>query len=378
MKPICRQAAVAFAAMLLVSPTLTPVSQAGSDAGQLLTEQSQTRPAPLKLLEKIPLPGVDGALDHMAVDIQGQRLFVPAEQHSTIEVLDVRSGRRLRTISDAKWPSTVFYDGATKQLFVSDRADGTCKVFNGETYELIRSIKLLAGADNAAYEPRSQSFYVANAGRHAGLPYTLISIINTSTSQHVGDIKVESANVQAMAFESSGDVMYADLADKDEIAVIDVRARTVKNTWPTKPQCQKPYALSLDSAHHRLFLGCRMFATQADWWQPGKMLVLDTDSGKPVMTFDAGGGADEMFFDAGTQRIYSQGYEGIADVWKEVDPDHYESIGKIQGGVHGKTSLLVPELNRYYVAVSEHQDVIRGIQGGKIEDAYIEVYEVVR
>ena len=38
--------------------------------------------------------------------------------------------------------------------------------------------------------------------------------------------------------------------------------------------------------------------------------------------------------------------------------------------------MLVPELKRYYVAVSEHQDVIRGIQGGKIEEAYIEVYEV--
>jgi hypothetical protein len=106
------------------------------------------------------------------------------------------------------------------------------------------------------------------------------------------------------------------------------------------------------------------------------MLVLNTDSGKALAAFDAGGGADEMFFYPASQRIYLQGYEGIADVWKEVDPDHYESIGRIQGGVHGKTSLLVPELNRYYVAVSEHQDVVRGIQGGKVEDAYIEVYEV--
>ena len=84
------------------------------------------------------------------------------------------------------------------------------------------------------------------------------------------------------------------------------------------------------------------------------MLVLDTDSSKPVAVFDAGG-ADKMFFDAASQRIYMQGYEGIADVWKEVDPDHYESIGRIQGGVHEKTSLLVPELKRYYVAVSEHR-----------------------
>lgn len=344
----------------------------------LVPVQSQTTSSgPLKLIQTIPLAGVDGALDHMAIDIQRHRLFVPAEQHGTIEVLDLKNGRRIRTISEARWPSTVIYHRDSDQIFVSDRADGTCKVFSGETYELAKTIKLAVGADNAAYDPTSHHLYIATAGRHAGLPYTLIAIVNTLTGQHLGDIQVDSANVQAMTFDSSGPRMYADLADLSKVAVIDREKRAVLTTWPTTPQCQRPYAMALDSTHHRLFVGCRMFATQAEWWQPGKMLVLDTDSGKPVVTLDAGGGADEMFFDPAAQRIYSQGYEGIADVWKELNADHYESIGRIQGGVHGKTSLLVPELNRYYVAVSEHQDVIRGIQGGKMEEAYIEVYEVL-
>ena len=332
--------------------------------------------APLQLLQTIPLPGVDGALDHMAIDVQRQRLFIPAEQHGTVEVLDLRTGNRIRTISAAKWPSTVIYHPESNEIFVSDRADGTCKIFSGENYELVKSIKLAVGADNAAYDVASHYLYVSAGGRHAGMPNTLIGIVSVLNGQHLGDIPVDSANVQAMAFEPSGPKMYADLADVNKIAVIDREKRSVIATWSVTPQCQKPYALSLDSAHHRLFVGCRLFATQAEWWQPGKMLVVNTDSGKPVAVFDAGGGADEMFFDAASQRIYLQGYEGIADVWKEVDPDHYESIGRIQGGVHGKTSLLVPELNRYYVAVSEHQDVVRGIQGGKIEEAYIEVYEV--
>jgi hypothetical protein len=338
--------------------------------------QGQAAPAPLKLLQIISLPGVDGALDHMAIDVRGQRLFIPAEQHGTVEVLDLRTGKRIRTISEAKWPSTVVYHPQSNQIFVSDRADGTCKVFSGESYNLVRSISLLVGADNAAYDEPSHSLYIATGGRHAGLPYTLIAIIDAMTSQHIGDIKVESPNVQAMAFETSGPKMYADLADLSKVAVIDREKRTVLATWPTTPECQRPYGMALDAAHHRLFIGCRMYATQADWWQPGKMLVMDTDSGRAVAILDAGGGSDEMFFDPAAQRVYSQGYEGIADVWKELDPDHYESIGRIQGGVHGKTSLLVPELKRYYVAVSEHQDVIRGIQGGKIEEAYIEVYEV--
>lgn len=106
------------------------------------------------------------------------------------------------------------------------------------------------------------------------------------------------------------------------------------------------------------------------------MIVMNADTGKMIAQFRVFGGSDEMFFDTASQRIYLQGYEGIADVWKEIDPDHYVSMGRIQGGVHGKTSVLVPELNRYYVAVSQHRNVVEGVQGEKLEEGYIEVYEV--
>ncbi|SRR6266404_5432400 len=87
----------------------------------------QSATAPLKLLQTIPLPGVDGALDHMAVDPQRQRLFIPAEQHGTVEVLDLKTGSRIRTISAARWPSTVIYHQQSNEIFVSDRADGNAR-----------------------------------------------------------------------------------------------------------------------------------------------------------------------------------------------------------------------------------------------------------
>jgi DNA-binding beta-propeller fold protein YncE len=335
-------------------------------------------PAPLKLIQTIPLPGVPGALDHMAIDVRGQRLFVPAEQHQTVEVIDLRAGKRIRTLSDVLWPSTIAYNPQTSEIFVTDRSGGSIKVFNGETYELVKTIELIPGPDNATYDPATQIFYSISGARWAGLPYTLIAIINTATKEHLGDIKVDSINIQAMAIEPSTGAkrMYADLADLNEIAVIDPQKRSVLTTWPTTPECQKPFASAVDSSHHRLFVGCRMYASQPDWWLPGRMIVMNTDTGKVIAQFPAVGGSDEMYFDAASQRIYLQGYEGIADVWKEVDPDHYVSIGRIQGGVHGKTSLLVSELRRYYVAVSQHRDLVEGLQGGKLEEGYIEVYEI--
>jgi DNA-binding beta-propeller fold protein YncE len=338
--------------------------------------QSQTAPAPLNLIQTIPLPGVAGALDHMAIDLQRQRLFVPAESRETVEVVDLRAGKRIRTISDIGHPDTVAYHPQSDEIFVTDRSDGSVKVFSGSTYELVKTIKLITGPDNATYDPATQYFYSISGGRSLGIPYTLIAIIDTATKEHLGDIRVDSSNIQAMAIEpgTGPKKMYADMADKDQIAVIDLQKRTLITTWPTTPECQAPVAAAVDSTHHRLFVGCRMF--RAEPQLPGRMIVMNTDTGKMIAQFPAGGGADEMFFDAASQRIYLQGYEGIADVWKEVNPDHYETIGRIQGGVDGKTSLLVPELKRYYVAVSQHRDVIEGVSSAKVEQAYIEVYDV--
>ncbi len=287
--------------------------------------------APLKLLQTIPLPGIDGAMDHMDMDIQGQRLFIPAEQAGLVEVVDVKNGKRLRTISFVRWPSTIAYHPQSDEIFVSDREDGSVKVISGKTYELVKTIQLTKGADNATYDPDTQYFY---AGRNAGLPYTMIGIIDTKSKEHIGDIRVDAANIQAMAIEpgTGAKKMYADIADKHQIAVIDLEKRAVLKTWPTTPECQGPYGATLDSAHHRLFVGCRMYPTQSQWWMPGRMMVMNTDTGEMVAAFEAVGGSDEMFFDSASQRIYLQGYEGTADVWKETDPNHFEMIGKIQGG----------------------------------------------
>src|SRR5437763_17004370 len=43
---------------------------------------------PLRLVNSILLPQVRGRIDHMAVDIKGQRLFVAALGNNTLEVID--------------------------------------------------------------------------------------------------------------------------------------------------------------------------------------------------------------------------------------------------------------------------------------------------
>jgi hypothetical protein len=53
---------------------------------------------PLRLEKTIELPDVQGRIDHMSVDVKGGRLFVSALGNNTVEVVDVKAGKRVKTI----------------------------------------------------------------------------------------------------------------------------------------------------------------------------------------------------------------------------------------------------------------------------------------
>ena len=98
---------------------------------------------------------------------------------------------------------------------------------------------------------------------------------------------------------------------------------------------------------------------------PGKLIVLNSDTGKLVASLPAVGLVDDMAYDAKQRRIYLAG-DGSVDVFEQKDADHYALLGKVPGSFRAKTAILVPELNRYYLAVPHHEN----------HDAEVRVYEV--
>jgi hypothetical protein len=116
--------------------------------------------------------------------------------------------------------------------------------------------------------------------------------------------------------------------------------------------------LALDEADHRLFLVTA---------KPEKLIVLDSDSGRVVSSLPCVGLADDMAYDPRKKRIYISGTEFV-DVFQQTDADHYKLIGHIPGSFRAKTALLVPELNRYFLAVPRHGD----------KEAEVRIYEVAQ
>jgi hypothetical protein len=90
--------------------------------------EAQQAPA-LTPKNPIRLTNVEGRMDHLSIDVRGQRLFVTAFDNHTLEVIDLKTGRQVHTIPDLNEPQAPFYDAATNRLFVASGGDGTLKIY---------------------------------------------------------------------------------------------------------------------------------------------------------------------------------------------------------------------------------------------------------
>ena len=313
--------------------------------------------APLKLAYTIPLPGLkDGDFDHFAPDVDGHRLFLTGEENDKVLVFDTSTNKLIHTIEESKAPHAILYRGDLKKLFVVEGDASAVKVYDGESYKPLSEIKVSTDADSIAYDPATHYLYVVNGGREAHTPYSLISVIDTNSSKKLRDIKINSNHVEAIVLEKSGPRMFMNITGKDAVGVMDRNKSALAATWPLPAGDKLNVAMALDEANHRLFVVTR---------NPGKLIVLNSDTGKVVTSVPAVGMVDDMAYDAKQKRIYVAG-DQFMDVFYQKDADHYDRLGRIPGSFRAKTGILVPELNRYYLAVPHHEN----------HEAEVRVYEV--
>src|SRR5438132_3287065 len=138
---------------------------------------------PLRLVQTISLPNVEGRIDHMAVDLKGQRLFIAALGNNTVEVLDLRAGKRIRSISGFHEPQGVGFIPEFNKIFVANAKSGACEVFDVSSFKPIKSIKFSDDADNIRYDAAARRVYVGYGSGGLG-------IIDAATGDQLGEIKL--------------------------------------------------------------------------------------------------------------------------------------------------------------------------------------------
>jgi DNA-binding beta-propeller fold protein YncE len=311
---------------------------------------------PLKLVRRTPMPGFTGDFDHFGADVKGNRLFLAAEEHKTVEVFDLRTGERIHSIEGFGQPLMMVYLPESNHLVVTDGGDGAVHLVDCKKYKIIRTIKLGQGVDHGVLNPVNNYYYVESGGGPSS-PTHVLSIIDTKSFKHVGDVEGLPGNSnEGMVIDRAGKKLYVNLTGTDEVGVIDLEKKQLVARWPL-PDAHVAHPLVLDEPNHRLFIATR---------RPARFIVFDIDTGKAVTSLPCVGVNSDMSFDVSSKRIYVTGSE-TASVFEQRDADHYEHIADVPTAYRAKSSILVPDLKRLYVAVSG-----KGKPDAKLE---LQIYE---
>jgi len=293
---------------------------------------------PLVLLRTTPLPDITGDFDHFAVDLVHNRLYVSAEVHHSIEVFDLKTGEHLMSAPSVTTPHTLAFVPETGQLLVADGGDNSCRILDGADLHLVKRIPLEAYPDAGYYDAAKRIFYVGNGGKRANAAYSYVSMISADEGREIGRIRVESANLEDMALDAERNMFYVNMRDKNQIAVIDLAKKEVRQTWSI-PGLNLNTPMEFDANNQRLFVAGR---------KPGKLFVIDTRTGQAITVLDCVETADDMTYDPAAHRIYVSGSGGVTVVQQD-SADNYRVLTQF-GTNGGKTSILVPSLKQFHIA----------------------------
>ena len=297
---------------------------------------AQAGEAKIELNQTIPLPGVEGRIDHFDFDALGERLFVCVLGNNSVEVIDLRKGERVHSITGLGAPQGIAYIPELDRLFVANDQGGIVKIFDARSFQSVGELSFNDDADNVRYDNLLKRVYV-------GFGSGGIGIINTADGKHVGSIKL-AAHPEAFALEKNGQRIFVNVPTARHVAVIDRAKGAVIAKWSTGLAFGN-FPIALDEANHRLFVGCR---------SPSKLVVLDTESGRVLTSIGISGDSDDFFYDSKRHRVYAICGAGKIDVIEQTDPNTYIVSSKIDTANGARTGLFTPERDTLFVAIPHH------------------------
>ncbi len=299
-------------------------------------DASAPKRALLLLVQEIPLPNVGGRIDHFTFDAKRKRVIGAALGNNTVEVVDTFAGRDVHSITGAAAPQGVVYVSELNRLFVANGTDGKLRVYDGDTFKLINTLDIGEDADNVRYDPAEKRVYVAYGGDEEGG----IAVIDTASGKRLDDVAKLDAHPESFQIAASRPVIYANIATKAKVVVIDRNTHKVTD-WPLRTG-KANYPMALDEADHRLFVVTR---------KPAQLVVLDSDSGAMVASVPCVNDSDDLYYDTARKRIYAPGGEGFISVVQQIDADHYQSLAKVPTTIGARTGLWYEKRDRFYLAV---------------------------
>lgn len=320
----------------------------------ILSTQASAQVMPLS--KSIPLSGVQGRFDHLAIDVSGRRLFIAATGNHSVEVIDLKTDKVLQSISGLGKPHGLAWVAETGSLYMSDGALAELRVYKGTPFALAGTIKLSDDADDMVYDASNHLLFVGHGGSDAANP-AKVAMVDTDRFALVGNLAV-ATHPEALDIDASDHRVFVNIADTNEVAVINTASKSIADHWKLSKAANN-VPMAFDSEHRILYVACRT---------PGMLIALDTSTGKEVASQSAAGKADDLFYDPALRRIYVISGVGEIDTYQIDGTGSLKPLEILRTAPGAKTALFVPELGLLYVGVpgvDGHPAEVRAYTTGK-------------
>ena len=289
-------------------------------------------PAPLVTESKVPLGNVRGRIDHLAVDVARQRLYVAELGNDSIGVIDLKTRKLIRTLSGFRQPQGIAYDESTDMVIVANAGDGSVRFLRGENLTPAGTIELGDDADNVRVDPIAHQVVV-------GYGSGALAVIDSTTQKKIAEIPLK-GHPEGFQLEPDGKRIFVNVPDAHEIAVVDRSANKQTASWAA-PDLRENFPLAVDELRQRVLVVFR---------HPAKLAVFAMQDGAGLAVVDACGDADDIFVDTQRDRVYVSCGEGIVESF-ELQRDVYVEIGRVTTSTGARTARWIPEIDRLVLAV---------------------------
>jgi DNA-binding beta-propeller fold protein YncE len=246
--------------------------------------------------------GGEGGFDYVYADTDGRRLYVPRTGPAKrISVFDLDTLAPVGEIPDVSARGAAV-DPQSHHGFASSKP---VVMWDTKTLKVLKTINVQGNPDGILFDRFMQRVYVLS---HAEPNVTVIDAKDGSVA---GTINLGGAPEQA-ASDGKGH-LYIDLEDKDNVAVVDVKAMQVTAHYPLGEN-KTPAGLAFDAKNGILFVECR---------NPAVSVIMNAQDGKIITTLPIGKGVDGAGFMPATMEAFSSQGDGTLTVIKENSPTDF-------------------------------------------------------
>jgi DNA-binding beta-propeller fold protein YncE len=286
----------------------------------------------LELEAKSPLGDVSGRIDHLAIDVANQRLFVAELGNDSVGVVDLAQRRVAQRLAKLREPQGVAWLPALDTLVVANANDGSVRFFSGTPLAATGQLGLGDDADNVRVLPDGKSVVV-------GYGSGALALVDVATRTKRADIALK-AHPESFQIDPASRRAFVNVPDAREIAVADLGQGRQTARW-TVPDARANFPMAWLTTRGEIVSVFR---------SPPQLVRLRADDGAVVGVQQTCGDADDVFHDARRDRLYVTCGDGVVEILQATGGG-FERVARVPTVSGARTGLFVPELDRLYVAV---------------------------